>query len=361
MRSDDIEALVEDYVLRLAGKAKAPGSKARVAKCEAALGRAEEDLIRYRDNSRLLATLGEESFEAGVASRQRLLEQAALALAAARRAREEPGVFSAKQLEDSWPDFTVEERRDTIEKYIDCIFVVRGPESVTTRAHVCVRGTAPLDIPRRGMPVGKIRAFRPKKSDGSRPLPPMRTWSERRIERELVDFLGDRQEWPRYVEFSRAGRSRLHLQMMLVGGPYYWAHRLGLAIERRAVRWNQVRVRGALVPFLRRRKVWPSRSDFEVAGLASLHRAISHHGGVSFWAEEFDLPVQRKCRVYWTPERIQDALTSFVAGRETYPRPPDFFAAELRPLYTAICRNGGHRLWACRAGLPLDETSTARS
>ena len=64
-------------------------------------------LVAYRDNPRLLRTLGPDSFEAGVATRQRTVERALLELAQARRAVQGPS-FDPGELEARWSGLRLE-------------------------------------------------------------------------------------------------------------------------------------------------------------------------------------------------------------------------------------------------------------
>jgi DNA invertase Pin-like site-specific DNA recombinase len=290
IRFDEIEPLVEDLVFRSADSNKVDSrAAARVSRCGEVLERVQGELERYRDNPRLIMTLGPESFDAGLAKRQGSVERASLELARARRAAEDPGAPTRQQLEDSWPDMSIDERRDIIERIVDCIFVESGTAPILQRAHVCKRGDAPIDLPLMGRAIGAIRPFRSGKGSKSVRLRPMRSWGERRIERELKVFLGGSKSWPRYAEFSLAGQGRLHRQVMEWGGPYYWAHRLGLDTSPRLVAWTDPNIRGALRGFLARRDKWPVRAEFIAAGLRFLHKAVERHGGVAYWSGEFDL------------------------------------------------------------------------
>ena len=53
----------------------------------------------------------------------------------------------------------------------------------------------------------------------------------------------------------------------------------------------------------------------------------------------------------WSDETIRRELTSFVAGRPTWPSRAEFEAAGLGPLYLAMSRAGGVRRWRAELGL----------
>lgn len=350
---DEIEGLVEDFVFRLVRSQQAErDSSARVVRCAGKLDKTKEALVRYRDNSSALLALGPESFAAGLAKRKRDVERASLEMAAARLATEVPDVPPADELEASWPELSIEERRHLIEQFIDCIFIDGGTGTVLERAYVCRRGNAPIDVPRRGLAIGRRRSFRPG-LNGMRStlLRPMKPWGSRRIEKELLAWRGDDDRWPHYVEFALAGRSRLWQQVIDWGGPYFWADRLGWEITPRSVTWTRERIRGALRGFLDGRTGWPTYEEFDNAGLATLRRAAARHGGLPFWAKAFDLPYKVRHTISWPIERIETELVAYLFDRSSYPLSSEFYSDGRSRLYAAINRNGGHGLWAGKIGL----------
>jgi hypothetical protein len=55
-----------------------------------------------------------------------------------------------------------------------------------------------------------------------------RKWTRARIERELRPFLEDREEWPTYREFQRAGLKPLRDAITHEGGAARWAKKMGV-------------------------------------------------------------------------------------------------------------------------------------
>jgi hypothetical protein len=63
-----------------------------------------------------------------------------------------------------------------------------------------------------------------------------RTWTDERIESELRELWGEREDWPSVEEFRRAGRLALYEAVRRHGGGRVWAERLGW-------RWRSARGR----------------------------------------------------------------------------------------------------------------------
>jgi hypothetical protein len=335
--------LVEGLLFKLARR-RSSGSQLVIGNREADLATAEGDLTSYRDNLHLQRTLGERSFEAGITNRQKHLERALRELVRARRAAHTPDL-QAEQLEERWASLEAKQRREFLPEYLDAIFIERGSRSAHKRAWVCRLGEGPPDQDRAASP----RPFDPAAVRARRLRLPKR-WSPQRLEVELRAFLGKRTEWPQYPAFARAGCARLHLQMMLWGGPYFWARRLGLRLAPRSVLWNELRMRGALKALLHGRKQWPAKRDFNQAGLASLYDALVHRGGLAYWARQFGFEIGP----YWSSTRTAYELCRFLEGRSSFPKKSEFAASHRLSLYYAACRNGGIGYWLKRFRLPLE-------
>jgi hypothetical protein len=123
--------------------------------------------------------------------------------------------------------------------------------------------------------------------DGSR-----RTWTDKRIERELRRFLVGRHEWPKASDFEKAGLASLFTALCTYGGVEAWARRMGL--PRRARRrtrsreryWTHDRIHAQLTEFCRMRGSWPVKRDFAVAGRMPLYWAATRAGGMVRWRVE---------------------------------------------------------------------------
>ena len=286
VKCEEIEPLVEEFVIRFASQAVPRVDRAQLRRRVTELDRAREELAGYRDAPGLRGTLGDGSFQTGLAKRQRTLERASLALAAAERAGETPELVPKGQLDARWPNLDLEQRRNLISRHVECIFIEPGTAPISERAHVCAPGIAPIDIPRRGVPLGEIRPFEAANAE-SRTLSPLMHWGARRLEAELKQFLDGRDAWPHYNDFARSGQSRLHQQAMQWGGSYYWSSRLGVEIASRVAHWSEERIANALAPLLAGSTVWPSFGEFRDAGMLPVRKAVIQRGGISHWARKF--------------------------------------------------------------------------
>jgi site-specific DNA recombinase len=123
------------------------------------LEEAEHDLALYRDEPGIQRVLGNEHFVQGLEARKRAVDAARERIADARQRSALAEAFSLTpgNLADAWPTLSVSERRRLLTAAIDCIFVRSAPGrrtvSVEDRAIILWRGTAPVDLPRRGLRV----------------------------------------------------------------------------------------------------------------------------------------------------------------------------------------------------------------
>jgi DNA invertase Pin-like site-specific DNA recombinase len=342
-RGDQLDPLLEEFVFRRCGRR--PGvERDELGEREAALRAAEKDLVAYRDDPSILATLGPTSFAEGLAKRQSRLEKGLVNLAKSKRAQTAPIELAA--LAEQWTELQCAERRAAIGKLIECVIVEPGRAPLIERARVFRSGSSPISRVH-----GRVLGAASSSMAAGERLRRHRCWSPTRLERELRGFLAGRSEWPSYQEFAEAGRARLFAQALGYGGPHYWGRRLGVRVPPFTVHWNREVVRAALSAFLKDRSTWPSPREFEEAGMLPVYHAAQRHEGVPYWAEQFGLSRRGGQRLRWPEERIAKELAKFTRGREDFPAKLEFDEAGLRPLYEVICRRGGIARWAERSGL----------
>jgi hypothetical protein len=66
------------------------------------------------------------------------------------------------------------------------------------------------------------------KPNGGRRRGPASSWTDQRIEAELREFIGERQDWPSPSEFRKSGKMALYKAASRRGGIAHWTALLGL-------------------------------------------------------------------------------------------------------------------------------------
>jgi hypothetical protein len=193
-------------------------------------------------------------------------------------------------------------------------------------------------------------------------------WSDDRIRHELKQFLAGRSDWPTKQEFDAAGKVTLRRVLDGFGGQERWAGEFGLQIPRQRRRlhsWTDEQIEAELRRFTAGTRRWPTRREFEEAGLRSLYNAIMCRGARKPLAKKLGLrvlPSYARLPILWSDQAIERALNDLLEGRDSWPTWTEFVAADLNRLYQAISRSpGGHDAWACRYGLPRPSRRRAQA
>lgn len=189
-------------------------------------------------------------------------------------------------------------------------------------------------------------------------------WTDERVRRDLNEYLAGRREWPTRQQFERDGRKLLRDAINRTGGPDRWAEEFGLRRGSRlaGIRrgWTPEVIEAELGALIGDAGEWPSRPEFERAGLMSLLSAIYRHEGPSYWAKRMNVTYRpapaSSGRLLWSEERIRRELGRFCAGRTHWPTEAEFVAAGRQTLYRAASRRGGIPYWADQLGLPRGRT-----
>jgi hypothetical protein len=324
----------------------------RRQRLEEQVARRERELERYRDNPYLPAKLTDERFAEGVAVRLQRLEAAERDLS---RELASPTAMSPgpRELRRLWPTLTTEQKRAAIAEVIDCVFVASGRGPMASRAHVCLRGTAPSGLPAR---VGSVAAgpFAPASCPPKLRAP--ERWPHARVRGDLERLCCGRERWPSFSEFQDRGAAALYAQVELHGGQRSWASLLGVPfVASRLEGWNEARIRAELRDFLGDSTSWPSGRAFTSAGRGDLREAARAAGGLERWADEFGVSLSpaRVEKRPWTYERMRSELEAFARGRTEWPPRPEFAEAGLVPLYNAIRHARARPQLAADLGLRL--------
>ena len=189
---------------------------------------------------------------------------------------------------------------------------------------------------------------------------PMPGWTEERVRGELAIVLEGRETWPTQGEFAALGKGPLRTAAAKFATPQSWAAEFEVSISEHArrcsERWTSQRINVALKGFTAGRSDWPSRQEFNAAGLHGLYDAINRQGKRHEHALRLGLqpPVGKSHRRpgRWTQATIDAALQPLLAGRSTWPPRKVFVAAGLGGMYQAVMKTEGHTACARRHGLP---------
>ena len=249
-----VEPYVEAVFFEHARRARRTSTARKLTRLESVLRQREQELNAYRDNPRLVTTLGSERFRKGLAVRVRRVDLARRELSEA-SAKRTP-VPPVSQLREQWSSMTIQQRRRLIAEVIDCVFVFPRQSWPEHRFFVCLRGNAPADLPPQVRPK-RFRTFDPASCAAPPAHPRVPEWSERHLEHVLQPFLETCSRWPNFPEFQAAGLGAAYVQIERHGGQLRWARLNGLPYgpprgEREL--WSDERIRSELRLYLRNRR-----------------------------------------------------------------------------------------------------------
>ena len=139
-----------------------------------------------------------------------------------------------------------------------------------------------------------------------------RRWTETRIRQDLAEFLSGRDVWPTRKEFIDEGHRALFDAMRRFGGVEQWRHEFGHrpspnpigaapSADRRSAakphgargherRWSEARIEEAIRPLVDQLGRWPTKHEFQRAGLHNALKAAYDHGGSAHWQAHFGVP-----------------------------------------------------------------------
>jgi hypothetical protein len=139
------------------------------------------------------------------------------------------------------------------------------------------------------------------------------------------------------------------------GGPERFAEEYGLPYTRNSRAISEAEIRARLRAALRGGDVpcWPSRQWLSECASPELVAAIDRSGGPRRWADELGIPFRHLRGQRWTPDTVAAALEPLIAGRSTWPSRLQFERAGLSGLWSAIHHAEGHVAMAARYGLTL--------
>jgi DNA invertase Pin-like site-specific DNA recombinase len=137
-----------------------PSTSAEVEDATAALEVAEDALRTFRDDKRILRTLGQDGFVEALQSRQRDVDEARALLASMAQSEASEGLPDRATVEAMWPDLDDGERNHLLRGAFDAILVRPGRGiDIADRTHTFLRGDGPADFPRKGGTAEPLRPF----------------------------------------------------------------------------------------------------------------------------------------------------------------------------------------------------------
>lgn len=247
------------------------------------------ETARYRDSPRALRALGAQRFAQGIAKRVAREQRLRLALDAERARLGIAGKINAEQLEATWPNLSISERKREMSAQIDAIFVVRGRGRPENRIIVCGRGEGPNDLPQRGR-IGSpterfhVAGLRTSCTADTAVVP---SWPASRVKSELIAFLATQpgKGWPADDQFVHAGQGPLLRQLERTGGTPYWHREVGSEAKLPALRyhyWTDANIAATLSVLLKGRGGIPSGGELTRLGYTGLPAAIARRGA-TYW------------------------------------------------------------------------------
>jgi site-specific DNA recombinase len=186
--------------------------------------------------------------------------------------------------------------------------------------------------------------------------PAERRWTYARMKEEVAALAAQHNGFPTPAQFQAAGLSGLYQTITKKRLRRQLAADLGLRAppikSQRTNRWTHDQIKPALDDFLAGRSVWPTRREFQEAGLYGLLGHLHQRDDPEAWARRYGLAPPAR-RLKWTEAAIKRELDKFLAGRETWPRHIDFRRAQLRGLEERIAADGTREAWMRRYGLSI--------
>ena len=206
-----------------------------------------------------------------------------------------------------------------------------------------------------------------------------RRWTETRVRQGLAEFLSERDMWPSRTEFIDEERRALFDAARRFGGIERWRREFGLRQSPRTVhaqasagrhaaavphprsshrrRWTDARIEEAIGPLVYQLGRWPTKREFQRAGLSNALKAAYDHGGSAHWQAHFGVTAPQPIgpvpdRQSWTEQRIEAELRALCVRCGGWPARSAFDKAGKRWLYVVVTETGGVSYWQTRLSAP---------
>ena len=127
--------------------------------------------------------------------------------------------------------------------------------------------------------------------------PPRWSWDDDRIRGALRAYLAGKTTWPTRRQFEADGLRAVRVAINRHGGVDRWIDEFGLPRQHRLKGqtgyWTEQRIRDRLATICNGRTIFPTRMDFQRAGLSGMVYAMQRDRGIEWWARQTGLPRYR--------------------------------------------------------------------
>jgi hypothetical protein len=179
---------------------------------------------------------------------------------------------------------------------------------------------------------------------------------EKNIQMAIGSICQGREAFPRQADFKDAGLLGLYHLLREGDSLEGWAEEMGLpykdediATKLQRSHWTEEEIRNVLEPLCLGRKTFPTKDEFELAGLLGLYTYLHNRNSLHEWADEMSL--YRAKRPRWTDEVIEAELKKICRGRNNFPRGEDFRQAGIYAMYSKMMTSGRLSEWQEKMGL----------
>jgi DNA invertase Pin-like site-specific DNA recombinase len=116
--------------------------------------------------------------------------------------------------------------------------------------------------------------------------------------------------------------------------------------------WGMRRIERELTSFLAGRDIWPRYNEFAARGLGRLFQQMMDSGGPYYWNHRLGIRIKTR-PVSWTDQRLEMALAPIMKGRTRWPTSAEFEAFGMTRVRERASERGGVRRWADHFGVEL--------
>ncbi len=128
-------------------------------------------------------------------------------------------------------------------------------------------------------------------------------WDETLIRNALAPLVEGASEWPEIKELEAQGMTPLYAAIQHRGGMARWAREYGFEFLTAKDVMTEARIERELIEFVGDRTVFPGSTEFEEAGKRKLYEGACRKGGIAHWRERLGLERGARMRPRSRPRR----------------------------------------------------------